>query len=138
MIITLEKYLTSNGRHTGMIKEWTGEYEKNALKTIALVSEMASLADFIIPDCTSGWRSFGLNKQLGGASSSKHCFAQAIDVSDPDRKFGLFLVSNIAMLRDRGCAMESLTITHVSDNPLKRWVHFQIIIPHSGNVVFLP
>ena len=138
MIITLEKYLTSNGRHPEVLKEWGGEYEKNALKTIAMVSEMASLAGYDIPDVTSGWRCSWLNRQVGGSSSSKHLFAQAIDVSDPDRKFGQWLVNNIALLRDRGCAIESLTVTHASDDPSQRWVHFQIVVPASNHIVFIP
>jgi Peptidase M15 len=138
MILTLEKYLTSNGRHPEALKEWSGEFEKNALKTIALVSEFASLANFKIKDITSGWRYPNLNKKVGGASQSKHLFAQAIDVSDPEKKFGIWLVSNVALLRDRGCSVESLVKTHHSDNPMERWIHFQTQIPPSGNIIFNP
>jgi hypothetical protein len=75
---------------------------------------------------------------VGGSSSSKHIFAQAIDVSDPERAFGNWLAANVALLRTRGCAIESLTTTHASEDPLKRWVHLQIVIPASNNVIFTP
>lgn len=140
MIITLPIYLTSNHRHDNILTgtDWTGEYEKNALKTIATVSEFASLASYTIPDVPSGWRPSWLNRLVGGSTTSKHLFAQAIDVSDPERKFGTWLVSNIALLRSRNCAIESLSVTHASDDPAGRWVHFQILLPLSGNVVFTP
>jgi hypothetical protein len=136
MIITLEKYLTSNGRHPEVMKEWDGTYEKNALKTIATVSEFSSLAGFVISDITSGWRTSWLNRNVGGSTSSKHLFAQAIDVSDPDRLFGQWLSNNVALLRSRNCAIESLATTHAAEDPLKRWVHFQIVIPASNHVIF--
>jgi hypothetical protein len=138
MLITLEKYLTSNGRHPEAIKEWNGEFEKNALKTIALVSEFASLAGFTIEDINSGWRYPNLNKKVGGASQSKHLFAQAIDVSDKDKIFGAWLCDNVRLLRERGCAIESLAKTHHSDIPSGRWVHFSIVIPASGKIIFTP
>lgn len=138
MIVTLDNYLTSNGRHPYLINEWNGEYEKNALKMIATVSEFASLAGFTIKDITSGWRTPALNKSLGGASQSKHLFAQAIDVSDPDKIFGKWLCDNVGMLRSRGCALESLSKTHASDDPKERWTHLQLVIPASGNIIFLP
>ena len=131
MILTLDKYLTSNGRHPECLKMWTGEYEKNALKTIATVSEFASLAKYTIPDITSGWRPSWLNKQVGGSSTSKHLFAQAIDVADPDHVFGKWLVNNVALLRSRGCAVESMLNTPT-------WAHFQIVLPASNHVIFSP
>jgi hypothetical protein len=131
MIITLDIYLTSNHRHDSVMKEWTGDFEKNALKTIALVSEFASLANYNIPDVTSGWRPTWLNKQVGGSSQSKHLFAQAIDVSDPDHVFNKWLCSNVGLLRERGCAIESPMAT-------PGWTHLQTIIPNSGNIIFSP
>jgi hypothetical protein len=136
MIVTLDKYLTSNGRHPEALDLWCEEYTPNAMKTIALVSEFASHANFKIEDVTSGWRYTNLNKKVGGSSQSKHLFAQAIDVSDPDRKFGIWLSSNVGLLRERGCAIESLVKTHGSDDPKSRWVHFQIQIPASGHIIF--
>jgi ABC-type proline/glycine betaine transport system substrate-binding protein len=131
MIITLDKYLTSNGRHNNVITEWSGEYEKNALKTIALVSEFASLAKYEIPDVTSGWRPSWLNRNVGGSTSSKHLFAQAIDVADPDHVFNKWLCANVSLLRSRGCAIESPVAT-------PSWTHFQIIVPPSGSIIFNP
>lgn len=136
MILTLEKYLTSNGRHPEALKEWTGEFGKNAIKTIALVSEFSSLAGFTIEDITSGWRYPNLNKKIGGASQSKHLFAQAIDISDKDKMFGIWLSKNVKLLRERGCAIESLVKTHHSDIPSQRWLHFQTQIPASGKIIF--
>ena len=138
MILTLEKYLTSNGRHPEALELWTGEFEKNALKTISKVSQFADLAKFEIKDITSGWRYPNLNKKIGGSSQSKHLFAQAIDVSDSDKKFGLWMISNVSLLREHGCAIESLVKTHCSDEPMKRWLHLQTQIPNSGNIIFNP
>jgi len=131
MIVSLDKYLTSNGRHPEALEIWTGEFEKNALKTIALISEFADLAKYKIPDITSGWRYPNLNKKVGGASQSKHLFAQAIDVADVDGVFNKWLSSNVGLLRERGCAIESRLATPT-------WLHLQTVIPNSGNIIFSP
>ena len=138
MIITLEKYLTSNGRHPEALKEWTGEFEKNALKTISMASEIQSLSGIDIKDISSGWRYSNLNKKVGGASSSKHLFAQAIDFPDPTGEIGKWAVSNISFLRSRGWAMESLSKTHSGTDKSKWWTHFQTQLPASGNIIFNP
>jgi hypothetical protein len=135
MIVTLDIYATSNGRTSLEVPE---DLIPNARKIIALVSELASLANFQIKDVTSGYRSASYNKQIGGSPTSKHCFAQAVDIADPDKTFGLWLGSNLEALKERGCAMESLTITHASDDPMGRWIHIQSIIPPSGHLIFLP
>ena len=138
MIVTLDKYLTSNGRHPEVMKSWDGSLEKNALKTVAMISELASLANFEIKDITSGWRPTWLNKQIGGSPTSKHVYAQAIDVSDETKEFGTWLINNVALLKSRGWAIESLSITHAGDDLKKYWVHCQQILPPSGNVIFSP
>ena len=138
MILSLDTYLTSNHRHDNVMKDWTGVYLPSAMKTIALASEFASLAGFTITDITSGWRPEWLNRNLGGAASSKHVTAQAIDIADPDKVFGKWLAANIGALRERGCAIESLTRTHASTDPAGRWTHIQTIIPPSGNIIFMP
>lgn len=135
MIITLDNYASSNGR-TGL--SVPDDLIPNARKIIALASELASLAKFQIKDITSGYRSASYNKQIGGSPTSKHCFAQAIDISDPDKSFGLWLSSNLEALKERGCAIESLTVTHASDDPAGRWLHLQSLLPKSGHLIFLP
>lgn len=129
-MLSLNNYLTSNGRHPEALELWSGEFIANANKTIAIVSEFASLANFKI-EINSGWRYPNLNKKVGGASQSKHLFAQAVDVNDPDHIFHKWLSSNIGLLRERGCAIESSLST-------PGWTHLQTVIPNSGNIIFNP
>lgn len=119
MILTLEIYQSSNNRTKLVVPN---DLLDNAKKIIAIASELASLASFEIRDVPSGYRSESYNKAIGGSANSKHCYAQAIDIWDPEKKLGLWLVANTELLRERGCAMESLVKTHESDDPLKRWV----------------
>lgn len=141
VIINLNNYLTSNGRHPEALRDetlWTGEYSANAAKTIAMASEIQSLSGVEIVDITSGYRYPSLNKKVGGSSSSKHMFAQAIDLSDKTGELGKWAMANIAFLRSRGWAMESLAVTHFGEDKTKWWVHFQTQLPKSGNVIFSP
>ena len=138
MILNFENYITANGRHPNFLNSFPEDYRANAMKIIALASELASLAGFTITDVTSGYRTPEFNKSINGSASSKHCFAQAIDIADPTLFFGSWLATNEGALRERGCAIESLKTTHASQNPAGCWVHIQSVIPASGNVVFEP
>ena len=111
--------------------------EKNAQILVCKVSLLMSLYGKELA-ITSGFRPFSYNKQIGGSDKSLHCYGQAIDLHDPDKSFGEWCVLNVEHLVQNGLYMESLTKTHLSQDPLKRWVHLQSKAPRSGNTIFLP
>lgn len=112
-------------------------YLKNAITLCAKVSELLSAYGKELKQ-TSGWRPMSYNAQIGGSPKSHHCSCQAVDLSDPDEAFGQWCTSNVGRLRELGLYMESLTTTHASSNPKKRWVHLQSVAPRSGSVIFKP
>lgn len=121
-----------------LLKEDTKEqYLKNANMITARASELLSAFGKDLP-ITSGWRPASYNAQVGGSPNSKHCTCQAVDIWDADKKLGEWCVANIERLKDVGIWMESLATTHKSDDPKKRWVHWQCVAPKSGNIIFNP
>lgn len=118
-------------------KEITEQVEKNAAILIAKVSMLLSLIPYETK-ITSGFRTQAYNKQIGGSASSSHCFGQGIDLWDPDCVIGLWCVNNLEYLKEHGLFMESLTVTHKSEDRAGRWTHLQTRPTKSGNIVFLP
>lgn len=112
-------------------------YLKNAIALCGKVSETLSAFGHETK-ITSGWRPKSYNAQIGGSPNSLHCTCQAVDLWDPDESFGHWCTSNVGRLREIGLYMESLTTTHASADPKKKWVHLQSVAPKSGNVIFIP
>jgi len=86
LILTLERYITSDGQHPAIVSEWNkspylSDLVKNANKIIGLSSQLCSQALFDIV-VTSGWRTEALNKAIGGSPKSSHLWAQAIDIAE--------------------------------------------------------
>lgn len=113
------------------------QYLKNAAQITSKASELISAFGSIVT-ITSGWRPLSYNLKVGGAKNSKHITCQAVDLWDPDKKLGEWCVANIERLKEVGIYMESLAKTHASDDPKKRWVHWQCVAPKSGSIIFNP
>jgi len=142
-MISLKDYITASGKHPEFLQTWDQItapqfLNANASMLLSKVSELISRAEIESINITSGWRPSGYNKAIGGAPNSKHVFAQAIDIWDPDKKIGQWCQNNIETLSELGLYMESLMTTHKSDDPNKRWVHLQTVAPESGNIIFIP
>lgn len=143
MILTLKRYITSDGKYPNFANTWVKHpdvvtLEKDANKLISKVSVLLQMAGMEQFDITSGWRPVAHNFAIGGAANSKHIFARAIDILDPDKKLGEWCLSNQEILRELGLYMESLNKTHAAANRMKRWTHFQTVPPRSGDIVFKP
>jgi hypothetical protein len=118
--------------------EVTEQVKKNARVLIAKVSELLSRAGIQDILVTSGFRPHAYNAQINGAKNSHHCFGNAVDLWDPDKKIGEFCQVNIEQLAEIGLWIESLSRTHASDRPQARWCHLQRVAPRSGARIFLP
>ncbi len=87
---------------------------------------------------TSGYRRLSDNLAAGGASHSLHMECAAADLADPDGALWQWCLENMHVLNKIGLWVEHPNWTHSRTDPAKRWVHFQIFAPHSGNRVFVP
>lgn len=132
-MITVQKYFE---RHKDS-QEITDKVRKNAEKLIGLVSTMLSLIpyDGII---TSGFRTQKHNDKIGGAPNSAHTTGQAVDLHDPDKVIGNWILANVDYLAANGLYAEHPAITNKSPNPLERWVHLGTRAPRSGNTIYFP
>ena len=117
--------------------EITDKVRKNAEKLIGLISTLLSLIPYETT-ISSGFRTQKYNEKIGGSPNSAHCTGEACDLSDPDKIVGLWCQSNVGYLAANGLYMESLSVTHKSPDPLKRWVHLSIKAPKSKNTIFYP
>lgn len=136
--ISLQEYL-KHALNPAYKAECGTEVRDNAVQLLSLVNNL--LMELIskgliteIPKITSGWRPAAYNKQIGGSKNSKHIKGLAVDLLDVDRSLGQALVLHQEMLQSRGLAIEALSAT-LRPTP---WVHIQLGLPPSGNVVFLP
>jgi hypothetical protein len=119
-------------------QEFTPELEANAIELLRRVNNLLQDChkldpSFVKPTVTSGWRPSAYNKLIGGSPNSRHITCRAIDLHDPSRKWGNFIVANRLLLDKHDLAMESLADT---DNARGRWVHLQYPPPPSGNRIF--
>lgn len=144
-MLTVRDLITSHGRRSNfqhqfdlMPDEIKDQYTKNGLITIAKVSLLCSQAGFNDPLIDSGWRPESYNKLIGGSKNSAHLTCQAVDIWDPDKVLGEWCMNNIEALKEIGLYMESLVVTHASEDRNKRWVHLSIRAPASGDQVFMP
>ena len=89
MILTLKRYITSDGKYPNFTNTWVKHpevtaLERDAKKLIAKVSTLLSMSGVKDFEVTSGWRPVAHNFAIGGAPNSHHIFARAIDILDPD------------------------------------------------------
>ena len=118
-------------------KEITDDVRKNASVLISKVSMLLSMIPYETT-ITSGFRPQSYNKKIGGSPNSHHCYGRAVDLWDPEMVVGKWAQSNIQFLLEHGLYMESLCVTHASEKPSGRWVHFQTVAPKSGSQIFIP
>lgn len=115
--------------------EWTEEIQANGKATIRAVNKLLTFAeaDGIVCDgVASGWRPQSVNDATSNAAKmSKHIFALACDVKDPDRKLAQWCVKNLDKVAECGLYMEDPRWTGT-------WCHFQIEPPKSGKRIFIP
>lgn len=133
-MITTTDYFRQFSGH----KEITDQMRKDAAKLIAKVSVLLSLIPIVKPVITSGFRPQSYNKKIGGSTNSHHCFGNAVDIHDPEKKISEWCLQNIEYLRESGLFIESPEHTCKSEDPMRRWIHFQRVAPKSNNVVFFP
>lgn len=137
MLITMQDYL--KGREKKFASEFTDDLYRDALKTVAMASQLLSFFGekrYI----TSGWRPKQINAAVGGAPSSQHIYCRAIDIEDKPKTLGKWCTENIEHLIELGLYMESLETTHVKAEEEGKvpWIHLQTISPRSGNRIFIP
>ena len=143
MILTLQRYITSDNQFPSFKAQWDKlqnkeDLDKNALLLIAKVSELLSRMGNPDITVTSGWRPLAHNLAIGGSKNSHHVWARAIDIWDPKKILGKWCMDNIEALREIGLYMESLVKTHASEDEEERWLHLQSVPPPSKNIVFIP
>jgi len=80
---------------------------------------------------SSGYRPGHFNKRAGGAKNSSHLTCEAIDIADPDGKFGEWCLANLHHLEHANLYLENPAYT-------PGWAHLQARRPVSGNRVFIP
>lgn len=118
-MITLEQYLSSNGKYQHMPTslELTEERLKNAIKLLEPVNNLLHEID-MTPVVTSGFRNFVVNAAVGGKPGSHHMTCQAIDLADPHGILYQRIKNNPQILENYGLYMEAST---------KGWVHLQSV-----------
>lgn len=141
-MISLKQYITSDGKYPNFANTWleAGEHDKleEAAKALLIKVNVLLATAGIDAPVSSGWRPAAHNFAIGGSQNSKHIFAQAVDLWDPDKRLGEWCMDNQQVLKELGLYMESLSTTHAAANRMKRWVHAQTVAPRSGKTVFIP
>ena len=79
---------------------------------------------------TSGYRSPGYNREIGGAKKSAHLTCQAIDLHDPEKDLAVWIMSN-EILEEFDLYMESPSHT-------LNWIHLQTRPTKSKERIFKP
>jgi zinc D-Ala-D-Ala carboxypeptidase len=81
---------------------------------------------------TSGLRSEADQQRINpSAPKSKHLLGCAADVQDKDGSLREWVLSNLAKMKEIGLWFEDFRYTD-------GWVHFQILPPLSGHIIFVP
>jgi len=121
-------------------KKCPSELENNLSELLLKINKVRALYGLPMV-VTSGFRSMedhiriyknkGITDKSKIPMKSKHLFAQAVDISDPDKKLQKWIKDHIKEMEEIGLWFESFDAT-------PNWVHFQILPPASGNRFFKP
>ena len=130
-MITLHAYWL--GRDVTHAEELTDEINRNAKITVERVNQLLDRAGRSgVDEVRSGWRPKAVNDATNNAAtSSRHLTAQACDLADPDRALARWCLDHLDDLKEIGLWMEDPRWT-------QDWVHFQIVPPGSGKLVYIP
>lgn len=116
------------------------EYKGNLLELLIRINKLrdAYSRPMLI---TSGFRSEkdqiaiyahkGITDKSKIPMRSKHLFAQACDVYDPDKQLQKWIKENVPLMEEIGLWFEDFTYT-------PNWVHIQTVPPKSGSRFFRP
>lgn len=125
--------------------EWTEDIQANGKATIRAVNKLLAFAeaDGIVCDgVASGWRPQSVNDATSNAAKlSKHIFALACDVKDPERKLAQWCVDHPEKLAECGLWCEDFRWCAKWNERTQQWdywCHFQIEPPKSGKRIFIP
>lgn len=136
-IITLQNYLTANGRYKDRENhsELTDEYKSNARKLLDKVNALLYELKIKEADVTSGFRPNNVNSQIANAAKkSNHTICAAVDILD-DYGQNLAKKITLALLEKYDLYMESPDHTKGKNT---NWVHLQIVKTKSGKRIFIP
>ena len=130
-MITLHAYWL--GRDVTHAEELTDEINRNAQITVERVNQLLHRAGRSgVDEVRSGWRPKAVNDATSNAAtSSRHLSAEAVDIGDVDRVLAHWCVDHLDDLKEIGLWMEDPRWT-------QDWVHFQIVPPGSGKLVYIP
>lgn len=123
--ITIEKYFDCLICKQPQYKKQLNETIKHNATILCLkINQLFNEIDpkITIPNIisiNSGWRPLEYNAMIGGARSSYHCKAMAIDIQDKDNVISNFLVNNQSYL-------ERLNIRMEHPQNTKDWCHLDI------------
>lgn len=109
----------------------TKEQYENLEKLANAVSELENLygEPFIV---TSGLRSYSDQMRINPrVKDSAHLSGEAIDCLDLDKRIYHWCTDNIGIVAGLGLYIEDGSFTN-------RWIHLQIRVTKSGNIVFIP
>jgi hypothetical protein len=110
--------------------EYTQEVQDNLARFLIPMNEIrTSYGVPMIVD--SGWRPSEINKEFGGAPSSKHLIGLAADIQDLDGKVWAWVLQNLGMMQQKFIYFEDKRWT-------PDWVHFQLGGPGSGHRIYIP
>jgi hypothetical protein len=134
-MITLSDYLTASGEYPEREKspELTPELLANAEKLLKAINSLLAELNIKQAKVSSGFRPSVVNAGIGNAAKkSNHLRCLAIDLLD-DNSSGLdiLMLKNLPLLKKYGIYLEDPRYT-------KRWCHLQIVVPASGNRIFIP
>ena len=111
-------------------KEYTTEISDNLDKVLVAINIIRKAYNKPMR-VTSGWRPSSVNGIIGGAKRSNHMMGLAVDIADPDGELAKWLLNNLSVVQQAGLYLEDFRWT-------KGWVHFQIVAPRSGKLIFVP
>lgn len=130
-MISVDDYLTTQGRHPERLKFVDDEIRKNAAVLLDHVNAILAEYGHGEKRITSGYRDPTSNAAAGGAKYSWHMRGLAVDIDDLAGNFGAWLMEDESRLRRHGLYAEDPRFT-------KSWVHLQTEPPRSGKRIFRP
>ncbi len=109
----------------------TKEQQANLEKLATVISELENLygETFVV---TSGLRSYADQMRINPrVKNSAHLTGEAGDFLDLDKRIYNWCTDNLEVIAALGLYIEDGSVT-------KRWIHLQIRVTKSGNIVFIP